>query len=170
MLLVRLIYASTATETLNPADYQNILASSIKNNSHTDITGMLCCDGRYFLQCLEGSRQAVNRAYLRIVNDSRHTNVMLLSYGEVAERQFSSWAMGYVALSSNAVAEIKPDVLFRLLSGANESEAQKPHAVSLPMNRAQFLKYSIKRDFDPYTLTEPSSLALLGDLALMLGE
>jgi hypothetical protein len=139
--------------------------ASIKNNSEANITGMLCCDGRYFLQCLEGSRLAVNRTYSKILSDPRHGNVVLLSYGEVASRHFSEWAMGYAALSSNAAADIKPDVLLRLVGDANSDQTLKPHAVSLPIARAQFLKYSIKRDFDPYALSDSASLALLEDLA-----
>lgn len=165
MFLVRLIYASTAVDALTSTDYQNILASSIKNNAALDITGMLCCDGRYFLQCLEGARTVVNRAYSKILKDPRHTDVMLLSYGEVADRHFSEWAMGYVALSSSAATDLKPDVLLRLLADSQQAETPKPHALSLPITRSKFLKYSVKREFDPYSLSECSSLALLEDLA-----
>ena len=170
MFLVRLIYASTAGGSLAPADYQGILAASIKNNCKLDMTGMLCCDGRYFLQCLEGSRLAVNRTYSKIISDPRHKDVLLLSYGEVASRHFGEWAMGYVALSSDAIADIKPDVLLRLLGDPEDAQRLKPRAVSLPIARAQFMKYSIKREFDPYTLTGPASLALLEDLSQLFGE
>jgi hypothetical protein len=168
MFLVRLIYASTISGVLDPSDYQNILASSIKNNSAVGITGMLCCDGRHFLQCLEGSRQAVNRTYARIINDPRHRDVLLLSYGEVASRNFSEWAMSYVALSSGTGADIQADVLLRLTDGAEPtSDSAKPHAVSLTLPSGQFLRYSIKREFDPYVLTDAGSLALLQDLAAL---
>lgn len=165
MFLVRLIYASTATDRLSLADYQSILTASIKNNSDADITGMLCCNERYFLQCLEGSRKAVNDTYSRIINDPRHTNVMLLSYGEVAARHFSEWAMGYVSLSTNTATDIKPDVLLRLQGTAEDTNPLKPHAISSDVSHAQFLTYSIKREFDPYSLSDAGSLALLDDLS-----
>jgi len=165
MFLVRLIYASTATDGLAPNEYQAILSTSIKNNAASDITGMLCCNGQYFLQCLEGSRQEVNRTYSRILNDPRHQDVVLLSYGEVSTRQFSEWAMGYVALSSNASAEIKPDVLLRLVGSEQAGQSLKPHAICLPISSGQFLKYATKRDFNPYILSDSGSLALLQDLA-----
>ena len=167
MFLVRLIYTSTAVDTLKPADYQSILTSSIKNNTAVDITGMLCCDGRYFLQCLEGSRIAVNRAYSKILNDPRHKDIMLLNYGEVADRHFSEWSMGYIALSSNAEVDIKADLMMRLLGDSDLVVRSKPHAISQPITRAKFLKYSVKRDFDPYSLNESSALALLEDLAIV---
>jgi len=170
MFLVRLIYASTATDIVNPTDYQNILTDSIKNNSAANITGMLCCNGQHFLQCLEGSRQAVNKTYSRIINDSRHNNIIILSYGEVSARHFSDWAMGYVALSSKATVDIKPDVLLRLRGAAEDTQKVKPSAISLTIPHAQFLKYSINREFDPYTLSDSSSLALLDDLGKVFAD
>ena len=170
MFLVRLIYASTAVAVLSPADYQSILITSIKNNSKSDITGMLCCDGQYFLQCLEGSRQAVNNTYSRILNDPRHNNVMLLNYGEVATRHFSDWAMGYVALSSDAAADVKPDVLLRFVNDAETAIRPKPSAISMTIAHNQFMKYSTKRQFDPYALSDASSLALLDDLGKIFAE
>lgn len=170
MFLVRLIYASTATDIINPTDYQKILTDSIKNNSASDVTGMLCCNGQYFFQCLEGSRQAVNNTYLRIINDPRHKNIMLLSYGQVAARHFSDWAMGYIALSSNAAADMKPDVLLRLRGTSEDAQKIKPSAISLTITHAQFLKYSTKLEFDPYVLSDVSSLALLDDLGKVFTE
>lgn len=165
MFLVRLIYASTARLDLNAADFQKILAASIQNNRQANITGMLSCDGRYFLQCLEGSRKTVNETYTRISNDPRHSDVVLLSYGEIPNRHFGEWAMGYVALSSNA--EIQRDVLLRLVCNPDDDSSCKPRVQSLPIPRTQFLKYSTKSEFDPYSLSEEGSLALLRDMATL---
>jgi hypothetical protein len=52
------------------------------------------------LQCLEGSREAVNHAYARIVRDKRHQNPLLVDYRDISARLFSSWSMGYVPESS----------------------------------------------------------------------
>jgi hypothetical protein len=165
MFLVRLIYASTACGNLNATDFQNILTASIRNNRQGNITGMLSCDGRYFLQCLEGSRKAVNETYTRILNDPRHSDVVLLSYGEIPSRHFGEWAMGYVALTSNA--EIQRDVLLRLVLNPDDAPSDKPRVQSLPIPRTKFLKYSTKSEFEPYSLSEDGSLALLRDLATL---
>lgn len=163
MFLVRLIYASTASEALSAVDFQNILTASIQNNHANNLTGMLCCDQRYFLQCLEGSRQEVNQTYARILGDPRHRDVCLLSYNEVPSRHFGDWAMGYVALSRDV--EVMPDVLLRLVTDKHGSSQAKPHAISQPLLAGQFLRYSTQREFDPYKLSEASSLVLLRDLA-----
>ncbi|WP_462156586.1 BLUF domain-containing protein [Pseudoalteromonas sp. GB56] len=96
MYLIRLIYASRVNDSLNTEDVAQILDSSRANNNRSHITGLLCFNHKYFLQCLEGSRAKVNELYQRILHDERHADVLLLSYGEVSERHFSNWSMGYV--------------------------------------------------------------------------
>jgi hypothetical protein len=58
MFLVRLIYASTVADTFKPTDIECILTTARKKNKQHGLTGMLCFNSRYFLQCLEGSRSA----------------------------------------------------------------------------------------------------------------
>ena len=60
---------------------------------------MLCFSNEYFLQCLEGSRTAVNNTYQQILNDKRHHNVIMLNYTQIPEREFEKWSMGYVPQS-----------------------------------------------------------------------
>ena len=61
---------------------------------------MLCFNRKYFLQCLEGSRTNVNNAYHKILNDNRHSRIVMLDYKEITMREFSDWAMGYMPESS----------------------------------------------------------------------
>lgn len=61
---------------------------------------MLCFNRKYFLQCLEGSRTNVNNAYHKILNDKRHSRIVLLDYKEITKREFSNWSMGYMPESS----------------------------------------------------------------------
>ncbi|MFT6154311.1 MAG: hypothetical protein ACJA1X_001663 [Bermanella sp.] len=56
MFLTRLVYASTISENFNCDDIEGILAVARKNNKQNNITGMLCFNRKYFLQCLKGSR------------------------------------------------------------------------------------------------------------------
>jgi hypothetical protein len=51
------------------------------------------------MQVLEGGREEVNRLYWRVVHDTRHTDVTLLEYAEIAERSFTNWRMGRVNLN-----------------------------------------------------------------------
>ena len=93
-MLVRLLYVSRAADTLTPAMIDGIIAQSRKNNPDAGITGLLCHSGNVFMQVLEGGRAAVNATFARIVRDTRHSDVQLLLYEEIAERRFAGWTMG----------------------------------------------------------------------------
>ena len=99
-MLVRLIYASRSTESITDQVVEDVLTKSQDNNSRAGITGALCvCDDNVFMQVLEGGREEVNRLYWRVVHDTRHTDVTLLEYAEIAERSFTNWRMGRVNLN-----------------------------------------------------------------------
>ncbi|MEW9799454.1 BLUF domain-containing protein [Alteromonas sp. CYL-A6] len=104
MFLVRLLYASEVSSTFQPADIDHILQAARKNNAEQGLTGMLCFNSRYFLQCLEGSRTAVNHIFTAIMADERHARVVLLDYSELSERAFSAWSMGYIPEASMTAA------------------------------------------------------------------
>ena len=93
MSLFRLIYASRAAEALTPADQEQILESSRRNNGRAGVTGLLAFGAREFLQCLEGSREAVNATYARILGDPRHQDVQLIDCRDVEQRWFGEWGM-----------------------------------------------------------------------------
>jgi len=100
MFLVRLVYASTATPGFNPEGIQQILESAKHHNRRNNVTGLLCFNRKYFLQCLEGGRSLVNETYHRILNDPKHTNIVMLDYREIVRREFGDWSMGYMPESS----------------------------------------------------------------------
>lgn len=106
MRLVRLIYVSRMTERCDIEAMQQILAVSRLKNKEKDITGILCYDPSYFLQCLEGPRDAVNELYSGILRDPRHENVVLLEYCEPGERQFPEWSMAFLS-----TADMNPGML-----------------------------------------------------------
>ena len=96
-MLVRLAYASRATQSIDDALVSAILAQSRDNNLGSGITGVLCaCHQDNFLQVLEGGRDAVNRLYARLLLDPRHSDVTILSYDEISARRFSSCRLGLV--------------------------------------------------------------------------
>ncbi|AEF55336.1 BLUF domain-containing protein [Marinomonas posidonica] len=96
MSLVRLLYASTISETFSSNDIKQILSSAERNNAKQYVTGMLSFNRQYFLQCLEGSREHVNEIYHRIARDPRHQRIEILDYQHIAIRSFSEWHMGYL--------------------------------------------------------------------------
>jgi len=104
MDLVRLIYASRFSRKAGPEDVQKIVDLSREKNRRLGITGVLCFDPRYFLQCLEGPSEAVNELYNRIIFDYRHTGVRLISYEKADRRRFEKWSMAYVRIDE----KVKP--------------------------------------------------------------
>jgi hypothetical protein len=100
MFLTRLVYASTVTDIFKTTDIEDILTVARKHNTKSSITGMLCFNSQYFLQCLEGSRTDINTTYHKILHDKRHSHIVMLDYKEVNAREFSDWSMGYMPGSS----------------------------------------------------------------------
>ena len=128
-MLVRLMYASRATTTLDHEALGAILRRSRAANPELGITGVLCFSHGIFLQVLEGGRSAVNRLYNRIATDARHSQVELLSYEEIEERRFSSWSMGQADM-----ARLNPALLLRY----SETGQLDPFTVSGKVSMALF--------------------------------
>ncbi|MBC7726114.1 MAG: BLUF domain-containing protein [Microbacteriaceae bacterium] len=129
-MLVRLMYASRTANTVDPDAMQSILRQSKQNNPPLGITGLLCHCGSsaIFMQVLEGGRAAVNRLYLKISQDPRHSDVVLLSYEEIPERRFAGWTMGQVNM-----ARLNPALLLKYSATPLLDPYSMSGAVSLAM-------------------------------------
>ncbi len=97
-MLVRCLYASRMEKTHSDKMLGDILASSRKNNPGLGVTGVLIAAGDCFIQVLEGGRSQVCTLYNHIARDERHTDVTILDFEEIAQRNFESWSMGEVHL------------------------------------------------------------------------
>lgn len=128
-MLVRLMYASRAAESVNQDELVAILKKSKANNPGLGVTGVLCFSSGIFLQVLEGGRSAVSSLYNRIAADPRHHQVELLSYEEIGERRFAGWSMGQVNLS-----RLNPALLIKY----SETATLDPYAVSGAVSMALF--------------------------------
>ena len=106
-MLVRLVYYSVATRDMSLLDVQQILDVARPNNDSLHICGMLCYEQRYFLQALEGEREAVNELYLSIADDARHDEIVIISYDVIEQPVFTEWQMRFAPAS---------DHFYRLLS------------------------------------------------------
>lgn len=109
-MMIRLLYASRATDANHAAMTETILAQCRAHNPAHGITGILCTGGDIFMQVLEGGRSEINALYNQIVRDPRHADVVILSYEEITERRFAGWTMGQVNLD-----KINPSVLLKYL-------------------------------------------------------
>ncbi len=124
MFLVGLVYTSQTTDQFKTASIEKILDTARRENARNDISGVLYFNRKYFLQCLEGSRSAVNETYHRILKDPRHTNVALLDYNEISAREFDSWTMGFLP----ELREISP--LVKKFSGSANFDPYKMSGAS----------------------------------------
>ena len=128
-MLVRLMYASRATEAVEQDDLLAILKKSKQNNPGLGVTGVLCFSSGIFLQVLEGGRLPVSKLYHRIAADKRHHDVVLLKYDEISERCFAGWSMGQVNLN-----RLNPGLLLKY----SEKAELDPYAVSGEVSMALF--------------------------------
>jgi hypothetical protein len=96
--LIRLIYRSDATQSVDRKLLRDIETTSKQYNQAHEITGLLVATEHQFLQVLEGPRAALNRLYTRIIRDPRHENCIILTYHKVVRRGFEDWSMRTVGL------------------------------------------------------------------------
>jgi hypothetical protein len=128
-MLVRLMYASRAVDTVRPETLNAILKKSTHKNPSVGVTGVLCFSGEIFLQVLEGGRSQVSKLYNCIAQDPRHSDVVLMSYDEIDERSFAGWAMGQVNMS-----RLNPALLLKY----SEAAVLDPYSVSGKVSMALF--------------------------------
>lgn len=98
-----LMYASYAKQDFSDDDLTELLIKARINNSKLGITGMLIHRAGNFIQVLEGEEDAVKGLYETIKADKRHAGEIIISEGEINERQFEKWAMDFRNYSKNAL-------------------------------------------------------------------
>ncbi|KQM56946.1 MULTISPECIES: BLUF domain-containing protein [unclassified Sphingomonas] len=86
----QIFYTSRSTPGV---DVDQILQQSRHNNAVDGITGLLWHDGAHFLQVIEGPELSVASTYARIMGDTRHTELAILSDRSVPKREFGYWSM-----------------------------------------------------------------------------
>ena len=107
MDLVHCVYCSASTESdLTPTELQILLDECRRNNSQSDITGILLYLNRTFFQVLEGDRSVVEALYEKIAADKRHKRTTKLIVESIPKRDFPTWTMGCPTLSSGQLAKI----------------------------------------------------------------
>ena len=98
-MLIRLLYVSKPVGPITTYVTTSILEVSSINNKKTDITGVLCQGSGIYLQVIEGQRSDISALFSRIMADTRHNNVEILSMEEIEQRRYGQWSMALVQLS-----------------------------------------------------------------------
>lgn len=122
-----LLYVSSARQPFEPSELSLLLQRAVERNTQVGITGMLLYKDGNFMQLLEGDEQAVNELYQRIAADPRHRGAITLLKGEVPERSFADWSMGFRDLTSG-VDGVPGYSSFMNTSLASEAFSTQPSA------------------------------------------
>ncbi len=95
----RLIYRSTAVaEIVSNETIRDLADRSANANQARHISGLLLLSGNRFLQVLEGPHGEVNRLFGKIIRDTRHRDVELMSFEPMESAYFDAWHMRLVDL------------------------------------------------------------------------
>ena len=111
--MFQIIYVSQATKPMNDEELAEILRKSRDYNTSDGITGLLIykftpAEKRgNFMQLLEGEEDKVVAAFERIKGDKRHHTKILLEQGEIAERHFPEWSMGFRNADTSDLAKFE---------------------------------------------------------------
>ena len=107
--MYRLIYSSVAVAALDDAEMETLLGVARELNARDRITGILLHihtrrhpednSPVYFVQLLEGCREAVEATYRRITRDELHHGLEVLTSGPTQHRAFTGWSMRLEDLS-----------------------------------------------------------------------
>jgi hypothetical protein len=115
--LIRLAYCSVAVQPVTACLLSGILGVSRKRNADLGISGVLLCDGRMFLQVLEGPADRVDALMLDIYNDQRHHCIVeLFREREPSERLYSEWRMGYGRATRDDILSCSTEAHDRLIA------------------------------------------------------
>ena len=91
--LSTLVYQSRATKPLTPQELHELALRAQARNNRESITGLMLYDNSRFFQWLEGPADSVERVMGAIREDTRHTDIEILSSRPIPERSFGDWAM-----------------------------------------------------------------------------
>lgn len=94
MALLQIVYTSTPTVPLDKRALRDMIAGASRRNRSLDVTGILYCANKAFLQVLEGDEKAVLVLYADILRDDRHDDIHTVVIRPIHTRDFANWSMG----------------------------------------------------------------------------
>jgi hypothetical protein len=130
--LVSLVYSSKVkdyiTDIMLESELDKIHKTSEKFNTDNNITGYLFYMDGYFIQYIEGSQENIEKLYLKISLDDRHSDITLLSHLKITEREFQNWTKLY-KMALHKQSQI-PDVL-KAIVGTKKRLLSKTESLAL---------------------------------------
>lgn len=98
--LIQLLYLSTATRDVSREELAEIGATAERRNGEDGITGILCFNGRNFMQLVEGERAAIDALMARLEQDERHSGIVVMYDELTTARNFGEWSMRVATVSA----------------------------------------------------------------------
>ena len=90
-----LIYLSSSVKPMSHDQLSTLLQQCRDNNQKNGITGMLLYQNGNFMQMLEGDNQVILNLYEDIRKDDRHSGFHTVLSGDIYDRNFEDWSMGF---------------------------------------------------------------------------
>jgi len=87
-------YISDFAKNLDSKIIDDLTKNISKNNNRLGITGVLIVKDNHFFQILEGESQKVEELYKKIIQDSRHNNIIKLLETQIEDRIFDDYNSG----------------------------------------------------------------------------
>lgn len=96
------------TSVLNLDDYDPSVIPSIirvarRENLINHVTGVLLFDGLNFTQYFEGENEVVDVLAKKLMQDQRHKNILIVAEGQIQERLYDDWEMGYILVNEHDI-------------------------------------------------------------------
>jgi len=93
--MIRLLYVSQTSD-IDMNTIKSILDVSHEYNKINKISGVLIYGKGYFIQCLEGEDSVVEALYKKIILDTRHKHIELISKEKIQEPYFKDWHISFM--------------------------------------------------------------------------
>lgn len=126
--IFQLVYISAANKEFSEQELQELLEKARVNNESIGVSGMLLFHQGSFIQALEGPQSTVENLYNKIGEDKRHTETRVLFRGDLKERNFDSWSMGFYRSSQSSSENLEGFHQFLKSGFRNDSEGDSSAA------------------------------------------
>ena len=87
-------------------DLALLLLQAQKTNGQNNVSGMLLYSEGSFIQLLEGTKEAVDSTFARILRDTRHHHCQVLLRQHISARLFENWFMGFESISNRQLEDL----------------------------------------------------------------
>lgn len=102
-----IVYCSQLSPEYDLKEVYKILQNAREKNASIGVSGYLLFGSGNFMQVIEGPEVSINGLWKKISNDSRHTNLKLMSETMVRNLNYDSWSMGFANLTENLHPTLK---------------------------------------------------------------